>query len=72
MGWIVALILGLVLLWRLVAERFEVRVKAKTRNILVQGPVTYQVSFSLEGENRIRFQPLPDKEFGAWPTPTHS
>ncbi len=68
LGWIVAMILGLALLWRLVAERFEVRAKAKTRNMMVQGPITYKVSFSIAGENRSRFQVLPEHEFGAWPT----
>jgi hypothetical protein len=57
MGWIVAIILRLVLLWRLLAERFEVRANATTRNMMVQGPVTYKVSFSLDGENRSRFHP---------------
>ena len=66
LGWFVAMILGLALLWRLVAERFEVRARAKTRGMLVQGPVTYKVGFSTDGENRSRFQVLPEREFGAW------
>ena len=65
-GWFVAVTLGLALLWRLVAERFEVRGKTRTRHMMVQGPVTYKVSFSTEGENRSRFQVLLEQQFGAW------
>lgn len=68
LGWIVAMMLGIALLWRFVADRFEVREKSKTRNMMVQGPVTYKVSFSTLGENRSRFHVLPEAEFGAWQT----
>ena len=65
-GWFVAMILGFALLWRLIADRFEVRGKTRTRHMMVQGPVTYKVSFSTEGENRSRFHVLPEQQFGAW------
>ena len=56
LGWIVAMMLGIALLWRFVADRFEVRGKSKTRNMMVQGPVTYKVSFSTP---RRKPEPLP-------------
>ena len=68
LGWIVAGILGLALLWRLMSGKFEVREKTTTRNMMVQGPVTYKVNFSTTGENRSRFQVLPEHDFGAWQT----
>ena len=48
--------------------KFEVREKTTTRNMMVQGPVTYKVNFSTTGENRSRFQVLPEHDFGAWQT----
>ena len=35
--------------------------------MVVQSPVTYHQNFSITGENRSRFQVLPEREFGAWP-----
>ncbi len=67
LGWVVAAMMTLLLLWRMCSERFELRAAKKTRSMLVQGPVTYHQSFSITGENRSRFQVLPEREFGAWP-----
>ena len=68
LGWIVAGILGLALVWHLMSGKFEVREKTITRNMMVQGPVTYKINFSTTGENRSRFQVLPEHDFGAWQT----
>ena len=50
------------------SDKFEAREKTTTRNMMAQGPVTYKVSFSTTGENRSRFQMVPEQEFGAWQT----
>ena len=66
LGWLVAVLLVLPLVWKMLSDKVEVR--TRTRSVMVQGPVTYKVAFAVDGTNRSRYQPLPEHEFGAWTT----
>ena len=68
LGWLVAFVLGLLLVWKMLWDKVEVHTRKRTRSVMVQGPVTYKVAFVTDGTNRSRYQPLPGHEFGAWTT----